>query len=142
MASLDELLSGESQTVEYKVRRSPNAKSYLKSVVAFANARGGTLVFGVDDKTREVVGIPADEVFTEMDAIANAIMDSIEPQVLPEITLRTVDGKSLIFMDVPAGRQCPYFLKADGIENGTYVRVGATSRHADQIGRASCRERV
>ena len=131
MAGLDELLSGESQTVEYKVRRSPNAKSYLKSVVAFANARGGTLVFGVDDKTREVVGIPADEVFTEMDAIANAIMDSIEPQMLPEITLRTVDGKSLMLVDVPAGRQCPYFIKTDGIENGTYVRVGATSRHAD-----------
>ena len=131
MAGLDELLSGESQTVEYKVRRSSNAKGYLKSVVAFANARGGTLVFGVDDKTREVVGIPTDEVFTEMDAIANAIMDSIEPQMLPEITLRTVDGKSLILVDVPAGRQCPYFIKTDGIENGTYVRVGATSRHAD-----------
>lgn len=71
MASLDELLSGESQTVEYKVRRSPSAKGYLKSVVAFANARDGTLVFGVDDKTREVVGIPAGEVFAEMDAIAN-----------------------------------------------------------------------
>jgi predicted HTH transcriptional regulator len=131
MASLDELLSGESQTVEYKVRRSSSAKGYLKSVVAFANARGGTLVFGVDDKTREVVGIPAGEVFFEMDAIANAIMDSIEPQALPEITIRTVDGKSLILVDVPAGRQCPYFIKADGIEAGTYVRVGATSRHAD-----------
>lgn len=131
MASLDELLSGESQTVEYKVRRSSNAKGYLKSVVAFANARGGTLVFGVDDKTHKIVGIPADDVFPEMDAIANAIMDSIEPQMLPEITLRTVDGKSLILVDVPAGRQCPYFIKTDGIENGTYVRVGATSRHAD-----------
>jgi predicted HTH transcriptional regulator len=131
MACLDELLSGESQTVEYKVRRSPSAKGYLKSVVAFANARGGTLVFGVNDKTREVVGIPAGEVFCEMDAIANAIMDSVEPQVLPEITLRTVDGKSLILVDIPAGRQCPYFIKADGIEAGTYVRVGATSRHAD-----------
>jgi ATP-dependent DNA helicase RecG len=131
MASLDGLLSGESQTVEYKVRRSPSTKGYLKSVVAFANARGGTLVFGVDDKTREVVGIPSSEVFAEMDAIANAIMDSIEPQVLPEITLRTVDGKSLILVDVPAGRQCPYFIKTDGIEAGTYVRVGATSRHAD-----------
>lgn len=131
MAGLDELLSGESQTVEYKVRRSSNAKGYLKSVVAFANARGGTLVFGVDDKTHKIVGIPADDVFLEMDAIANAIMDSIEPQMLPEITLRTVDGKSLILVDVPAGRQCPYFIKTDGIENGTYVRVGATSRHAD-----------
>lgn len=131
MASLDELLSGESQTVEYKVRRSSNAKGYLKSVVAFANARGGTLVFGVDDKTHKIVGIPADDVFTEMDAIANAIMDSIEPQVLPEITLRTVDGKSLILVDVPVGRQCPYFLKSEGIEGGTYVRVGATTRRAD-----------
>jgi len=77
---VDKLLSGESQTVEYKAQRSPRSKSYARTVVAFANARGGTLVFGVDDKTRELVGIPDEQVFQEMDAITNAIMDSVEPR--------------------------------------------------------------
>ena len=43
---VDKLLSGESQTVEYKAQRLPRSKSYARTVVAFANVRGGTLVFG------------------------------------------------------------------------------------------------
>ncbi len=129
--TLDTLLSGESQTVEYKKERSASSKGYVKTVVAFANARGGTLVFGVDDKTHEVVGIPDERVLEDMDAIANAVMDSVAPQVLPEITVKSVQGKNLILVEVPVGRQCPYYLKSEGLENGVYVRVGATTRHAD-----------
>ena len=129
--SIEELLAGESQYVEYKVSRPGNAKSYLKTVVAFSNARGGTIVFGVDDKTHEVKGIPGDDVFVEMDAIANAIADSVEPAVFPEISLQDVDGKSLILVEVPLGKRCPYFIKSEGPEHGVYVRVGATSRPAD-----------
>ena len=128
---IDALLAGESQTVEFKVERAAHSKAYVKTVVAFANARGGMLVFGVDDKTREVVGIPDDRVFQDMDAIANAIADSVEPQVFPEITVKSVEGKSVILVDVPFGRQCPYYIKSEGLENGVYVRMGATTRHAD-----------
>ena len=130
--SADELLAGESQYVEYKRERPENAKSYLKTVVAFANAEGGVLVFGVDDTSRDVEGIPAERVIDDMDAIANAIDDSIEPQVIPEITTLNVSGKSLILVQVRPGWRCPYFLKSEGMEGGVYVRMGATTRHADR----------
>ena len=90
---IEELLAGESQTIEYKLERPVSSKAYIKTVVAFANARGGTLVFGVDDKTREVVGVPSEKVFQDADAIANAIADSIAPQVLPEITVKCARGR-------------------------------------------------
>lgn len=125
------LLSGESKAVEYKAERPGNSKSYVKSVVAFSNARGGVIVFGVDDKTREIIGIPSDRVFSDMDAISNAVMDSVAPQVMPDISVTTVRGKTLILLEVPAGRSCPYYIKSEGLENGVYVRVGATTRHAD-----------
>ena len=32
-------------------------QKYLKTVVAFANGNGGSLVFGIDDNSREIVGI-------------------------------------------------------------------------------------
>ena len=130
-ADVEELLAGESQTAEYKVERPASAKSYIKTVVAFANARGGTLVFGVDDKTREVLGVPDEKVFQDADAIANAIADSVEPPVLPEITVKSVQGKSLILVEVPVGRRCPYYVKSEGLEAGVYVRMGSTTRHAD-----------
>ena len=130
-ADVEELLAGESQTVEYKVERPASAKSYIKTVVAFANARGGTLVFGVDDKTREVVGVPSEKVFQDADAIANAIADSIVPQIFPEITVKCARGKNLILVEVPVGRQCPYYVKSEGLETGVYVRMGATMRRAN-----------
>ena len=70
------LLSGESKNVEYKVSRPEKSIKYMKTVIAFSNGTGGYLVFGIEDKTLEVVGIPEDIVFQEMDAITNAISDS------------------------------------------------------------------
>ena len=129
--NIKELLAGESQYVEYKRERPDNARSYLKTVVAFANARGGTLVFGVDDKTHEVVGIPRETLYSDMDAIANAISDAIQPAVYPDITAQYADGKNLILVSVPYGKSVPYAIAAEGVPDGVYVRVGATTRHAD-----------
>ena len=69
----EELLKGESESVEFKVQRPADSSKYMKTVKAFANGKGGTLVFGVDDHTREVVGIPNDILFRELDAITTAI---------------------------------------------------------------------
>ncbi len=54
---IEEILLGESKNVEFKVQRPERSIKYMKSVVAFANGKGGRIIFGVDDKTKEVVGI-------------------------------------------------------------------------------------
>ena len=113
---LDPLFGGESELVEYKVARPKDAKKYLKTVVAFANGNGGRIVFGVDDATRNVVGIPPEDVFDEMDAIANAIGDACTPTIIPSIYVREADGKSTIVVEVPIGREAPYYLKTLGLE--------------------------
>ena len=48
----------------------------------------------------------------KMDAIANAVSDSCEPAIIPDITLQTVDGKTVIVVEVSEGRQRPYYIKA------------------------------
>ena len=40
-----------------------------------------------------------------MDAIANAVSDSCEPTIIPDITLQTVDGKTVIVAEISEGRQ-------------------------------------
>ena len=62
--------------------------------------------------------------------MANAISDSCEPQLIPDIEPRTVDGKNIIVVTVEAGKNRPYYLKSKGKENGTYIRVAGTSRQA------------
>lgn len=57
----------------------------------------------------------------------------VEPQIVPNIMLETVNGKSLVVIEIEAGENRPYYIKAEGRNRGTYIRVGATSRPADSM---------
>ena len=103
--TIEEILAGESKNVEFKENLPEKSIKCMKSVVAFANGNGGKIIFGIADKTREVVGFDKEDVFKKMDAIANAVSDSCEPAIIPDITLQTVDGKTVIVEEVSEGRQ-------------------------------------
>ena len=130
--TIEEILTGESKNVEFKENLPEKSIKYMKSVVAFANGTGGKIIFGIADKTREVIGFDKEDVFRKMDAIANAVSDSCEPAIIPDITLQTVDSKTIIVVEVSGGRQRPYYIKALGKEAGVYVRVAGTTRPADE----------
>ena len=130
--TVEEILAGESKNVEFKVRRPEKSIKYMKSVVAFANGKGGRIVFGIDDDTREIVGILEENVFRELDAITNAISDSCEPVIVPDVYPQTINGNTIIIAEISAGMQRPYYLKAEGITDGVYMRVSGTSRKADR----------
>ena len=130
--TIEEILAGESKNIEFKETLPEKSIKYMKSVVAFANGTGGKIIFGIADKTREVVGFDKEDVFKKMDAIANAVSDSCEPAIIPDITLQTVDGKTVIVVEVSEGRQRPYYIKALGRDGGVYVRVAGTTRLADE----------
>ena len=97
-----------------------------------ANTQGGRLVIGIDDKTHQVVGVDNDSLFQTMDALTNAISDACEPQIIPDIEPQTVEGKTVIVIIVEAGKNRPYYIKSQGKEKGTYIRVAGTSRPAHQ----------
>ena len=42
----DEILAGESYSLEFKLVPNEDRIKYLKTVVAFANGRGGRILFG------------------------------------------------------------------------------------------------
>ena len=44
-----------------------------------------------------------------MDAISNAITDSCEPLIIPDISMRDIDGKTVIVAEILPGAQRPYF---------------------------------
>ena len=129
---IEDIMAGESKNVEFKEALPDKSIKYMKSVVAFANGSGGRIIFGISDKNREVVGVDKDDVFKLMDAIANAISDSCEPAIIPDITLQTIEEKTVIVTDISEGRQRPYYIKSQGRDNGVYVRVAGTTRLADE----------
>ena len=129
---LEEIFAGESKNLEFKESLPAKSEKYMKTIVAFANGQGGKLIIGVEDDTKKIVGIDKNEAFKIMDAIANAISDSCKPAIIPDIYMQTVNEATVIIVDIEAGRQRPYYLAAEGLQHGVYVRVAGTTRPADE----------
>ncbi len=57
----------------------PSRDDFADELAAFANAKGGTVVLGVDDKTRTVMGIPLDSLDAVEGWVREICNDSVEP---------------------------------------------------------------
>ena len=119
--------SPEGKTLEFK-RDLSSPKPLLKTMVAFANTAGGRLVIGIDD-ARQIIGVsnPLDEE----ERLCNLIADSIAPRLVPNVEMMTVEGKTLLVVEVFVSGSRPHWLKSEGAEAGVYVRLGSTNRQAD-----------
>ena len=128
MDLIDLLRKPEGKTLEFK-RDLSSPNPFLRSVVAFSNTSGGTILIGVEDRTRNVRGITDAMAFEER--VANLIADSISPQVLPDIEILRYSDRHVLAVRVYPSSSRPHYLGADP-ETGVYVRIGSTNRIADE----------
>jgi ATP-dependent DNA helicase RecG len=125
---IEEILKeNEGKTLEFK-ESIQSLQGIIKTVVAFANTAGGTIVIGVEDKTKKIIGI--NNSLAEEERLTNAINDSIAPLLMPDITIQNYRNKELIIVNVPHVTG-PCYLKSVGLEKGTYIRLGSTNRVVD-----------
>ena len=89
---LQRIRLGEDNSIEFKQVtfaggkiKGPGRNELADELAAFANGRGGTLVLGVDDKTRAVVGIPEDRQVSVERYVAEVVNDAIDPPLYPDI---------------------------------------------------------
>ncbi len=129
MIIADLLKSEESKTLEFK-RNLSSPRSLLITLVAFANTAGGLIIIGVADATHEPVGV--DNPLDEEERLCNLIADSISPRLVPNVELTTVEGKTLLVVEVFLSSSRPHYLCSEGPEKGVYVRLGSTNRQADR----------
>ena len=134
MSLLEDIARGEPYDLEFKLIPNEERIKYLKTVVAFANGRGGRLLFGVAND-RTVHGIANDKVYAELDGITNSISDACSPRIPIDAGIENIDGKAVIVVDVFPGSRCPYFIKSEAEKDGVYIRVGATTQRADDATR-------
>ncbi len=128
---LPETLLGLEGDIEFK-ERLPVGADLARTVVAFANGRGGRVIVGVRDTPREVVGVDPDAAGDLELSVASAIHDRCRPSVRPLITLERHEDRLLMVITVFPGADKPYHLASEGPEDGTYIRVGSTTRRADR----------
>jgi ATP-dependent DNA helicase RecG len=111
--------SGEGYNAEFKERVPTNLKGITEEICAFANASGGVVLIGVDDKNI-IKGITIDN--SKRSAIQNSIGE-ISPPLQCEFNIVEVDGKNVAVIAVPSGQNKPYVLSG-----AIYVRQGPNSQ--------------
>ena len=100
----DAVIMRETRILEFK---ETITNTFLKTVSAFSNYDGGTILFGVDDDGN-VKGLP--DVKQACLDIENKINDSISPQ--PNYTLEIQNNDQTIKLTVTSGLQKPYLYKS------------------------------
>ncbi len=114
------------ETTEYDKKlflEDKKPKSWCKSVSAFANTLGGSLIFGVSNEG-QIEGLENPD--RDAEKISEIIKTRLSP--IPEFKLRfhNEDGKILIIVDVFKGEETPYYYSGDGVLEA-YVRMGNES---------------
>jgi ATP-dependent DNA helicase RecG len=118
----------ESKQLEFKQDLS-SPKPMMKTLIAFANTAGGSLIIGVGDKG-EVIGV--ENPLDEEERLASLIADHVTPRLVPSIEMVTIEDKTLLVVEVFLSNTRPHWLKSLDPEAGTFVRLGSTNRQADR----------
>jgi predicted HTH transcriptional regulator len=110
--------SGENQQLDFKFEISDSRK-IAKTLVAFSNTDGGTLLIGVKDNGN-ISGVRSDEEFFMAQAAAGMYC---KPEIFFDSKRWTVEGKTVLEIKIPKGKDFPYFAETEPGRWFAYVRV-------------------
>ena len=117
---------GETKNVEFKREIPSRHEKFLKDIIAFSNSTGGQVIVGVEDETCIVYGIGEQSPFKLSDSISNMISDACTPQIEPDISIQTIEDKTVLVIDVAPGKFRPYYLANKDKETTSYIRINGT----------------
>lgn len=123
---------GENAWTEFK-RELPDSReskiNVMKTVAAFANGDGGTILFGVDNES-VITGLPAVDRRQALDRVAQLIADWVRPSVNAEAQFAEVDGKQVLVVRITRGEEPPYGVSTTERRIDYYVRRSGTTSPA------------
>ena len=114
---------GETTTVQFK-EQFTGQKEIAKEMIAFANTRGGRIVFGINDKTGNLKGILYDDIQMISRELGNAANEQVRPTIYIETDVVCVDDKHFLVCTVMQGRNKPY----KNLNGEIWVKQGADKR--------------
>jgi ATP-dependent DNA helicase RecG len=104
---LQQIAQGEGPHSEFR-RGLDKLDALAEAVCAFLNTQGGTVFCGVGDDG-QVVGLSADEQDPKrVRGVHQAIADQLTPSALFTVSLDNLDGKAVLTIEVPEGKDRPY----------------------------------
>jgi len=121
---LELLEQGEGQSVEFE-KGIPTEDDIARELVAFSNADGGKIIYGIDDKNKHLIGVNIDNHFE--DWIKEISKSHCTPAITPNIEIFDKGDKKIVILTIPEGIDRPY--KTDDL---CYIRDGNVSRPAKE----------
>lgn len=116
------LEEGEGFEIEFK-RKVTSPQKIAKTMIAFANTRGGIILFGIDDD-RTVVGIGSEK--EEIERIQLAGSYYCDPPIEPIIDVVPYRGRDVLVVTIEESTEKPHALFVDGDDEwkeGTHVYI-------------------
>lgn len=115
----------ETSNIDFKeMLEERRPKSWLKSVSAFANSKGGIILFGVEDTTHKLIGL--DNINQVAEKVTELINTKVTPLPRYEINTFVEDGKDFLELKIGDGPATPYYVVLDGRKEA-YIRSGNQS---------------
>lgn len=118
---------GETSRVQFK-QQFTTQKEIAAEMVAFANCEGGELLFGVKDKTGEILGLDYDTIQQTSRELGNTANEQVRPTIYIQTDVVDVDGKMILVATVQRGRNKPYKDLAGHI----WVKQGSDKRRVTE----------
>jgi len=115
----DLIAQGEGSRLEFKSTISTSAR-IARTLCAFANTGGGTLLIGVNDDGK-IGGVESE--IREMRKIEQATDFMVEPSLSVSYQVVIADGKPVIVIDVPESTDKPHHAVDDQGNRTIYVRA-------------------
>ena len=130
---LELIEEGENLQCEFK-RHFTTPEKIAREMIAFANTKGGYLIFGVDDD-KEVVGVDSEKSESEM--IKDAAENYCEPPLKYSIVFIEAFGKEIVVASIPESENKPHRIQdykneLDINESVVMVRVNDKSIQASK----------
>lgn len=119
---------GEHQKLDFKFEIS-DARKIARSMVAFANTDGGTLLVGVKDNG-SIAGVRSEEEIYMIDAAASLYC---KPEIKCSFKTWNEQGKNVLEVIIPKGQHPPYYAKDDKGEWLVFIRVKDQNLLANSI---------
>lgn len=121
------IAGGETSTVQFK-QQLDSMDGIAAEIIAMSNAKGGNVIFGVEDKTGKVVGLDYAQLQDIGNRLATIASDMVKPQVFvtTEVVPMTVDDevRRVLVVSVSEGIAKPYKDKSGVI----WVKQGSDKR--------------
>jgi predicted HTH transcriptional regulator len=125
---ISQILKGESEILDFKQEISSSSK-IAKTMVSFANHKGGKLLVGVRDNGT-IAGVRSEDEKYMLDLAASFFC---KPEIKLEIREWDINGKTVLEAIIPEGDEKPYYAKDDEGKWWVYIRVKDKSLLASKI---------